>query len=526
MHIFLVIFDTLRKDHVGAYGNPWIHTPNLDAFARDSVVFDNAYPECLPTLPYRRCIHTGARTFPYKYQNTTTPVRADSVHGLGWTPIPEHQDTLAEVLRDKYVTGFISDAYHQFKPGMNYARGFHQWEFIRGQESDPIRTATREGAPSDVPDIRRFYPVKEWPDGENSPQPNVRLLDQFLHNMRERTKEEDYLVARVFRAANHFVTQNWRRDDLFLCVDSFSPHELFDAPAYDLALYLDAEAAKKRRAAVLERHGTVANRWPGIPAAQLAHLRDPSMAFDNRWKDVGNYQRTPITPRYNTGGLYTAKELQYLRGAYASLVTLCDRWFGTFIATLKATNLYDDSLVILTCDHGHQLGEHDYVGKMPAGLFPELVDLVMMAKLPGNASAGKRVGGLITNAEVYPTILTAARADFPSHAGLPPQVEGRSLVKWDGNSLVPSGFERPYITCGFNSVVLCRTHEWAYITDVTRAFEYLWNIKDDPSMPEEKEAALEQPAGCNDLWKLIVKDMGGARVEVPKQNRDTWYDMA
>ena len=57
MNIVLVVFDTLRRDAVGCYGQapPWdlgpIATPNLDAFARESVRFERAYPESLPTLP-------------------------------------------------------------------------------------------------------------------------------------------------------------------------------------------------------------------------------------------------------------------------------------------------------------------------------------------------------------------------------------------------------------------------------------------------------------------------------------------
>jgi arylsulfatase A-like enzyme len=59
MNIVVVVFDTLRQDHVGAYGNPWIVTPHLDAFAQDSVLFTRAYPESLPTLLFRRALHTG-----------------------------------------------------------------------------------------------------------------------------------------------------------------------------------------------------------------------------------------------------------------------------------------------------------------------------------------------------------------------------------------------------------------------------------------------------------------------------------
>ena len=38
-NVVLVIVDSLRKDHVGAYGNRWIETPNLDALAKESLRF-------------------------------------------------------------------------------------------------------------------------------------------------------------------------------------------------------------------------------------------------------------------------------------------------------------------------------------------------------------------------------------------------------------------------------------------------------------------------------------------------------
>src|SRR3712207_1350499 len=65
-NVVLVIIDSLRKDHVGAYGNDWIQTPNLDALAKDSLRFSRSYPESLPTICARRAIHTGTRTWPFR----------------------------------------------------------------------------------------------------------------------------------------------------------------------------------------------------------------------------------------------------------------------------------------------------------------------------------------------------------------------------------------------------------------------------------------------------------------------------
>ncbi|MDQ5813058.1 MAG: sulfatase-like hydrolase/transferase, partial [Actinomycetota bacterium] len=132
-NVVLVIIDSLRTDHVGAFGNDWIETPNLDALAKESLRFTKAYPESLPTICARRAIHTGMRTFPFRDRpraQRSAPVR-------GWLPIPEEQPTLAEILRGHgYLTMLITDTYHEFMPPMNFHRGFEAYHFFRGQEND------------------------------------------------------------------------------------------------------------------------------------------------------------------------------------------------------------------------------------------------------------------------------------------------------------------------------------------------------------------------------------------------------
>ena len=110
-NVILVIIDSLRRDHVGAYGNPWIRTPTLDAIAGESLLFTHAQPEAMPTLPARRAIYTGMRTWP------TSPPH------FGWTSIPSGQRTLAETLEGEgYNTYLVTDTYVQFPE--NFGRGF------------------------------------------------------------------------------------------------------------------------------------------------------------------------------------------------------------------------------------------------------------------------------------------------------------------------------------------------------------------------------------------------------------------
>ncbi|NQU07165.1 MAG: sulfatase-like hydrolase/transferase, partial [Candidatus Abyssubacteria bacterium] len=90
------MLDSLRKYHVGCYGNNWIITPNLDAPAEESVKFTKAYPGSLPTLPFRRSLYTGRRVFPFE---GSASHREDSVAiSPGWGPMFE--DRAAEASGD------------------------------------------------------------------------------------------------------------------------------------------------------------------------------------------------------------------------------------------------------------------------------------------------------------------------------------------------------------------------------------------------------------------------------------------
>ncbi|HEX2738870.1 MAG TPA: sulfatase-like hydrolase/transferase, partial [Rubrobacter sp.] len=116
-NVVLVIIDSLRKDHIGAYGNDTIHSPNLDALAKESLRFTQAYPESIPTICARRAIHTGRRTWPFK---DWKPPKGEDIILQGWEPIPNDQVTLAEMMRAAgYGTYFVTDNMHQFKPSYN-----------------------------------------------------------------------------------------------------------------------------------------------------------------------------------------------------------------------------------------------------------------------------------------------------------------------------------------------------------------------------------------------------------------------
>ena len=205
-NVVLVVADTLRTAYVGAYGNDWIHTPNLDRFAAQGVRFTNAHPECLPTIPTRRTLHSGRRAFPFRDYR---PVPWDNVYLQGWQPMSPDEGTVTEALvSQEYHTGFFGDVPHYFVPGMNFIRGFNQWQYVRGQAEDRYGAT----AHADPALLSRYWGSEQ-------------RIRAHLVNVQPEQPEETWPAARTFRAAIQFLQQNRNNQPFYLYVDSFTPHE-------------------------------------------------------------------------------------------------------------------------------------------------------------------------------------------------------------------------------------------------------------------------------------------------------------
>jgi len=218
MNVFWIMLDSLRRDHVGAYGSSVCKTPHLDAFAAEAVVFDNAYPEALPTIPVRTAMATGCRT----------------LHSRPWQPLTAEDVTASEILRcHGYTTVFITDTYHMAKPGMDFHRGFDSFRFIRGQEGDALELAPHGK------DLEHYvHPLQS--------ERKRRVIDNFLRNTRHWKSEEDTFPAQVFREAARMAEGLKDRDKLFFWVDSFDPHEPWNPPAPYDAMYTDPHYSGRR----------------------------------------------------------------------------------------------------------------------------------------------------------------------------------------------------------------------------------------------------------------------------------------
>ena len=118
-NVVMIVADTFRRDHLGAYGNPYISTPHIDEFARSSVVFDRHVISSFPTMPARADMLTG--TFSYTH--------------MGWEPLPRHLTTLPDVLSKAgyHTMGVVT---RRFSSATASHVSFDDFVWVRGQGDD------------------------------------------------------------------------------------------------------------------------------------------------------------------------------------------------------------------------------------------------------------------------------------------------------------------------------------------------------------------------------------------------------
>ncbi len=346
MNVILVILDSFRKDHIGAYGNPWIRTPNLDALGDESLRFTRAYPESIPTICARRSIYTGMRTWPFR---NWVPQKGETYFPAGWQRIPENETTLTEVLKPEgYNTVLITDTQHEFKASMNFQRGFDVFDFIRGQERDHYRSTYSISEKQ----VNR-YTVS---GNDGSMRDKVR---QYLANTRYRKGEEDYFSPQVFTRSGEYLELAREAQPFFLVVDSFDPHEPWDPPEKYVNMYSDGYDGPE-----------------------------------------------PIVPNYTKDDWITDTELERMKALYAGEVTMVDHWLGNFLNRMDDLGLSENTLLMVVADHGVALGEHGYTGKPYPALYPELTDIPFFIRHPEGKGAGKTSDFYASIHDIAPTVLS------------------------------------------------------------------------------------------------------------------------
>jgi arylsulfatase A-like enzyme len=229
------------------------------------------------------------------------------------------------------------------------------------------------------------------------------------------------------------------------------------------------------------------------------------------------------------------QKLQVIRALYDGQIGWADACVGDLLRYLKSTGLIDNSIVIITSDHGDMLGEHGLLFHEFA-LYEPLIRVPFLLRFPDLYRKGKQYDGLVQTLDILPTLLDYLEIE---RSNLTEDIQGKSLLKLveekDSRSFAISersdwtqggikarklGYlERTYKSFDWRECmheVAIRTRELKYL----RSFEgrgELYNIENDPGectnlISLESHKAVEL-IGQIDKWRSSFTTAKQAMVE-------------
>jgi len=411
-NILFIMFDQLRWDYLSCAGHPHLHTPNIDALAADGVRFTRAYCQSPVCGASRMSFYTG------RYCHS---------HGATWNRVPLKvgEYTLGDHLRDNGMECWLVGKTHMKADTEGMARlgipadsiigvrteqcGFDVYERDDGLRPEgPEGFYDNGGAATYNGWLReRGYPGDNpWHDFANSARDedgNV-LSGWLLENARKPAaiKEEDsetpYMTSRAIEFMDQAGETPW-----CLHLSYIKPH------------------------------------WPYITPAPYNDMYGPEHVIPVNRSDDELVDMHPVYANYvnnRVGQSFSRDEvLEHTIPSYMGLIKQCDDQMGRLFDYLKSRGLWDNTLIVLTSDHGDYLGDH-WMGEKD--LFHDC-----SAKIPliirdpsaqAEAARGTKCDALVESIDLAPTFLDVIGAEARPHilegASLMPFLYGSMPTKW------------------------------------------------------------------------------------------------
>ncbi len=429
LNILLIMADQLRGDTLSCSEHPVVETPNLDNLAANGSRFSCAYSAVPSCIPARASLITGMNQY------------HTGILGMG---------AGAPAMRTDYLhtlPGELAKAgYHTQGIGKMH---FHPQRALNGFHNTILDESGRVQSPGFVSDYREWFERNKTGDygyrdhgvDWNSWMARPSHLPEWLHPTHW-TAEESIRWLK-------------RRDPdkpFFLMVSFARPHSPYDPPQVYYDMYSN-------------RH---------MPEPYIGHwsaMNDqPTDACDvNAWRG----KRKDI-------------EIQRARAAYYGSVTFIDHQIGRLLYEIRRNepDVYKNTLVIFTSDHGDMLGDHHLWRKTYAYEGSTHIPLIITPPRSWKMKTRGVVDEVVGLSDIMPSILDAAGLQIPETC--------------DGKSLMPlvRGEEvtwRPFMH-GEHCTCYSTDQEMQYLTDGKK--KYIWL----PGLGVEQFFDLESdPGECNDL---------------------------
>jgi len=380
MNVIFILLDSLNRAYIEPYGNKKVETKNLQKLAEKGVVFENHFLCSAPCMPARRELFSGRKN-EFLWRN--------------WGPV-EPFDRLLPIEAKKLgaVTALITDHYHYWEIAANgYHEVYSYSDLIRGHEFDTASTEQLEDY-KDFPQWVKSY--LKW-------RPHQKKRSIYYKNVKHFKEEKDFHSPKVMQAACDWLDENHTHEKFFLHIESFDPHEPFYVPEPYRSMY--------------GPYNEEFTCWPP-------------------------YQNNKMKQKFLKKA--SKSELEFIRNQYSGKVTMVDRWLGKVFDKLDQYDLWKNTMIIVTADHGHALAEPEKEIKQFAKSHPMFEDVTNIPLIIYHPS----IKGNERNKTTFSTIVDL-RATILDALGAKPG----DKVMVDGKSLIPvlegkEKFIRDYVIHG------------------------------------------------------------------------------
>ncbi|BAO89539.1 choline-sulfatase [Caballeronia cordobensis] len=362
-NILVLMADQLTPFALSAYGNRVTKTPRIDALAREGVVFESAYCASPLCAPSRFSLLAGKLPSNIgAYDNAAE--------------FPSETLTFAHYLRAEGYRTILSGKMHFC--GADQLHGFEE-------------RLTTDIYPADfgwTPDWQNFDARPTWYHNMSSvidagPCVRTNQLD-FDDEVTFTTRQKLFDIARERHAGKDARP--------FMMVASLThPHDPYAIPRKYWDMYRDDDI-------------------------DMPSYRDSLEACDphsKRLRHVYEADRTPPTER----------QIRNARRAYYGAVSYVDDQFASILEALEQAGLADDTIIVVTSDHGEMLGERGLWYKMT--FFEGGCRVPLIVHAPKRFRA-HRVPDSVSHLDVLPTLVEFARGEAPQ--AWPDSIDGQSLV--------------------------------------------------------------------------------------------------
>jgi len=412
-NVLFIIVDDLTTA-LGCYGHPGARTPHMDALSARGVRFDRAYTQFALCNPSRCSFLSGCYPERTKVLDLTTSLRVGLPDAI---TLPQH------FKNNGYATGRIGKVFHVPDP--------------------KTKLDVELGAPLHK-DIQILAEAKAANDPDDKPRAKAKgdtYNRSYAASTRPAADFTDYQIAEDAIA----TLEQFKARPFFLAVGFIRPHTPFVAPK----AFFDAIDKTRIILPPFYREG----------GESLALIPNSSLRGNNNV-----FRHAAPTPDQARDAIQ----------AYLASTSFVDAQVGRVLARLRELRLDENTIIVLTGDHGYQLGEHGLWAKQT--LFEGANHVPLLISAPG-VKPGVR-SGLAEQVDIYPTLCDLAGLPKPKH------LQGRSLQPMlddpaaQVREVAISTMSAPHTKLIGHSV---RTEAFRYITwDEGRGGEELYDLRTDP----------------------------------------------